>query len=528
MKENCVYTLDGWDELGEASVDIQEKKSLAQCGINAWDTLGEFWLRSLHDRGSYRLCPCGSLGSFSGGVDEWFLSGLPDLLWAEVTVMAAYVINRFPYTTLEKKTLMDLWSGHLANYEMLRKIGCVVYLHVNQRKLKPRAIKCIFLRILSRVLVLQILERKLSLRWNFKAVGSNQLWILILEKIQGMKMRNKMKGLNNRIWTTMFWWVRAMEEEMSYLKKNHTWELFNQPHGQKLVSCKWLYMIKEWIEGVQKPRYKAMLVARGFTQRVRINYNEVFSLVVRHTSIRVILSLTDNKDYELEQLDVKTAFLHVSKIQDSGIKDDMLIACKSKSAIEYTKGLLRKEFDIKELGPTRKILDMKFVRDRSSRTLKVSQSGYMQKFLNNYIIDNGKSVSVPLGAHFKVSLKDCPLDITYVVSIMSRYLENPEIKGSIWMLTVLWMQIMLKTLKRAETKYMALTKAVKESIWLKGLLIEMGKNLRLVVVNCENQRAIHLSRNVMFYKRVKHINVRYHFIKEIMESREIEVAKIGT
>ncbi|GKB28302.1 retrovirus-related pol polyprotein from transposon TNT 1-94 [Tanacetum coccineum] len=101
-----------------------------------------------------------------------------------------------------------------------------------------------------------------------------------------------------------------MKEEMSSLKKNHTWELVDQPPGQKLISCKWLYKIKEGIEGVQKPRYKARAVARGFTQRAGIDYNEVFSPVVRHTSIGVILSLTACEDYELEQLDVKTAFLH--------------------------------------------------------------------------------------------------------------------------------------------------------------------------------------------------------------------------
>nr|GEZ12672.1 retrovirus-related Pol polyprotein from transposon TNT 1-94 [Tanacetum cinerariifolium] len=68
--------------------------------------------------------------------------------------------------------------------------------------------------------------------------------------------------------------------------------------------------IKEEIKGVQKPRYKARLVARRFTQRASIDYSDVFSLVVQHTSIQVILALTKCKDYELEQLDVKTTFLH--------------------------------------------------------------------------------------------------------------------------------------------------------------------------------------------------------------------------
>nr|GEZ61327.1 retrovirus-related Pol polyprotein from transposon TNT 1-94 [Tanacetum cinerariifolium] len=87
---------------------------------------------------------------------------------------------------------------------------------------------------------------------------------------------------------------------MDSLRKNKTWKLVDHQAGQKLVTCKWLFKIKKGIEGVQKPRYKARLVARGFTQRAGIDYNEVFSSVVRHTSIRVILALTACKDFELE------------------------------------------------------------------------------------------------------------------------------------------------------------------------------------------------------------------------------------
>nr|GEV33992.1 retrovirus-related Pol polyprotein from transposon TNT 1-94 [Tanacetum cinerariifolium] len=81
---------------------------------------------------------------------------------------------------------------------------------------------------------------------------------------------------------------------------------------------------------------------------------------------------------------------------------------------------------------------------------------------------------------------------------------------------------------REEVKYMTLTKAVKESIWLKGILIKLRANVRSMVVNYDNQSAIYLSRNAMFHERTKHINLRYHFIREIIESKEIEVAKIGT
>ncbi|GJS31120.1 retrotransposon protein, putative, ty1-copia subclass [Tanacetum coccineum] len=211
-------------------------------------------------------------------------------------------------------------------------------------------------------------------------------------------------------------WKAAMEEEMDSLRKNKTWELVDPPAGQKLVSSKWLFKIKEGIEGVQKPRYKARLVARGFTQRAGIDYNEVFSPVVRHTSIRVILALTVCKDYELEQLDVKTTFLHGNieeviymKQPPGSEQDDMLIACKSKAEIGSTKSLLKKKFDMKELGEAKKIFGMEIVKDQSRKIMRVSQSGYVSKILNNFRIDNGKSVQMPLGGHFKLSLKDCPV-----------------------------------------------------------------------------------------------------------------------
>nr|GEW03007.1 hypothetical protein [Tanacetum cinerariifolium] len=104
----------------------------------------------------------------------------------------------------------------------------------------------------------------------------------------------------------------------------------------------------------------------------------------------------------------------------------MLIACKSKAEIGTTKSLLKREFDMKDLEEAKKILEY-----------------------------NGKSVQMPLGGHFKLSLKDCPIrdcdvermskvpyanavgslmylmvcmrpDITYAVSIVSRYLANPD------------------------------------------------------------------------------------------------------
>ena len=105
-------------------------------------------------------------------------------------------------------------------------------------------------------------------------------------------------------------WLVAMEEEMQSLLKNKTWEVVPLPVGKTAIGCKWVYKRKEDPSKLDKVRYKARLVAKGFAQKEGVDYNEIFSPMVKHTSIRVLLSLVAHGDLELEQLDVKTTFLH--------------------------------------------------------------------------------------------------------------------------------------------------------------------------------------------------------------------------
>lgn len=76
-----------------------------------------------------------------------------------------------------------------------------------------------------------------------------------------------------------------------------------------MVSYKWIFKRKEGIKGVEPDRFKAKLIARGFTQKEGVNFNEVFSTVVKHRSIRLLLAMVAELDLELEQMDVKIAFL---------------------------------------------------------------------------------------------------------------------------------------------------------------------------------------------------------------------------
>jgi hypothetical protein len=75
---------------------------------------------------------------------------------------------------------------------------------------------------------------------------------------------------------------------------------------------------------------------------------------------------------------------------------------------------------------------------------------------------------------------------------------------------------------------MAAAEAVKEAIWLRGLVSDLGLQQDETVVFCDSQSAIHLTKNQMYHERTKHIDVRYHFLREVVTQGGITAKKIGT
>lgn len=308
-------------------------------------------------------------------------------------------------------------------------------------------------------------------------------------------------------------WNASMGDEMCSLEKNGTWIVVPKPKNVKIIGRKWVYTKKEGIPGVEPPWFKSRLVAKGYSQREGIYYNEILAPVVKHVSIRVLLQIVAAEDLEFEQLDVKTAFLHgeleeviymsqpegyevegredwVYLLKKSlyGLKqsprqwnqkfndfmisrgftrssvdscvylllyvDDMLVASKSMQEIKILKKDLGTVFEMKDLGPAKKILGMEITRNRKELRLELSQCDYIEKILKLVQMEKAKPVKTPIGIHFKLkSATDKELkeqseamskvpyanvmgsvmymmigtrpDIAYAVGMVTRFMGNP-------------------------------------------------------------------------------------------------------
>ena len=104
-------------------------------------------------------------------------------------------------------------------------------------------------------------------------------------------------------------WMKAMNDEMESMRTNQVWDLVDLLSGRKAIGNKWVLKIKRKTDGSIET-YKGRLVAKGYTQKESVDYEETFSPVVRFASVRLILAIVANLNLELYQMDVKTSFLN--------------------------------------------------------------------------------------------------------------------------------------------------------------------------------------------------------------------------
>ncbi|KAL2248697.1 UNVERIFIED_CONTAM: Retrovirus-related Pol polyprotein from transposon TNT 1-94 [Sesamum indicum] len=635
-------------------------------------------------------------------------SGLPKMFWADAVNTAAFLINRGPSVPLNNRIPEEVWSGKKVDLSFLRTFGCSAYiLNDDRTKLDAKSIKCTFIGygtdefgyrfwddqnrkiIRSRNVIfnedvmyndrkvspdddkkerefvdLDISNSEIMRPADTDSVGvktdeTEQTEIEpepvseepITESSTPLALEPKCyaEAVND---VHKSKWELAMNDEMNSLKKNNTWELCQLPKGKKALQNRWVYRVKEESDG--KKRYKARLIVKGFQQRYGINFTDLFTPVVKLTTIRLVLSM----------MDVNTAFLHgdleeeiymvqlegcngddqqVCRLKKSlyGLKqaprqwyrkfdnfmleigfsrcnadhcccvkrfdeffiilllyvDDMLIAGSNVKKINRLKDQLSRKFDMKDLGEARQILGMKTTRDKGIGKLWLSQSDYIEKVLCRFKMENAKPVGTPLGNQFKLSNSDSPQtdserakmrvtpyasaigslmyamictrpDIAHAVGVVSRFMSNPGVmhweadralvfgKGKLTLFgfgdadfagsdydkrrsttgyvftyggtAVSWVSKLQKvvTLSTTEAEYVAVTEAAKELIWLQHFLGELGKPQADVILHSDSQSAIHLAKNPAFHSWTKHIEIKYHFIRQLLEKKALQLEKI--
>lgn len=83
-------------------------------------------------------------------------------------------------------------------------------------------------------------------------------------------------------------------------------------------------------------------------------------------------------------------------------------------------------------------------------------------------------------------------------------------------------------LSTTEAEFTAVTEAIKEALWLKGFISELGIRQDKVVVHCDSQSAIHLSKHQVYHERSKHIDVKMHFVRDVLAKGDVSLEKIST
>jgi hypothetical protein len=185
-------------------------------------------------------------------------------------------------------------------------------------------------------------------------------------------------------------WKDAMDIEYSALMKNKTWHLVPPKKGRNVIGCKWVYKIKRKADG-SLDRYKARLVAKGYKQQYGIDYDDTFSPVVKHATIRIILSIAVSRGWSLRQLDVQNAFLHgvleeeVYMQQPPGYEDSTKLnyVCKLDKALYGLKQAPRAWYS----RLSNKLLSLGFQASKADTSLFFYNKGSVTIFVLVYVDD---------------------------------------------------------------------------------------------------------------------------------------------
>ena len=292
-------------------------------------------------------------------------TNLPISFWGHALETAVYILNKVPSKSVVS-TPYEIWSGKKPYLKYFKVWGCPAYVKRNfGHKLEPRADKCLFVgyhregrgylfyhpteqkifvsrhaTFLEKEFILEkgngrtielgevqetqidnsqplehIVrtepEHKTPPRRSNRVPRAPERYGFIIENNEAQVIQNDepLTYTEAILSTDSDRWQEAMESEIDSMYVNQVWSLVDAPEGVNPIGCKWVYKKKIGADG-QVETYKARLVAKGFRQKQGIDYDETFSPVAMLKSIRILLAIAAYHDYEIWQMDVKTAFLN--------------------------------------------------------------------------------------------------------------------------------------------------------------------------------------------------------------------------
>ncbi|KAI3751757.1 hypothetical protein L2E82_22848 [Cichorium intybus] len=268
-------------------------------------------------------------------------ASLPIHFWGYALETAAHILNLVP-TKKVVKTPHEMWTGKVPSLAHIKVWGCEAFVRRDTSdKLAERSERCYFIgypkQSFGYLFYRPSEDVVFVARWGFfrereliskEDSGSR---VSMPPEFYGFHITSDGDTLvSDRTLTNLdepanyreavagpksAKWKEAMDSEINSMYDNQVWNLVDNVPGRKTVGCKWIFKKKTDMDG-KVHTYRARLVAKGFTQTPGVDYDETFSPVANIKSIRIMLAIAAFHDYEIWQMDVKTAFLNGKLTED--------------------------------------------------------------------------------------------------------------------------------------------------------------------------------------------------------------------
>ncbi|GJV19709.1 retrovirus-related pol polyprotein from transposon TNT 1-94 [Tanacetum coccineum] len=305
--------------------------------------------------------------------------------------------------------------------------------------------------------------------------------------------------------------VDAMKDELNQFAKNKVWTLVPAPYGKTIIGSRWVFKNKK-DETRIVIKNMARLVPQGYNQQEGIDYNETFALVARLEAIRIFLAFTTYMNFIVYQMDVKSAFLN-GKLKEVYVKQPP--------------GFKINEFPNHVYKLDKALYGLKQAPRAWYETLSTFLTKY--KFVRGKI-DNTLFVYKTQTDVLLANPKECHL---IFVKRIFKYLKGTPSLG-LWYLKCLGFNLKgypdsdyaSCNMDRKSTS--AAAGCCANILWMKSQLTNYDIIYEKVPIFCDNTSAIAISNNPVLHSRTKHIDIRYHFIRDHILKGDIELHFIPT